>query len=291
VAGTACAAWAFGAQAPRAQAQDAPADLTVAVSAAVSEIDRAAEPVGALVSGSLRRGRTRSVRATLDPGQCYAVVARAARGIEDLDVAIAQGRTVLERDEGAAPEATVRHCAGLRPERVRVTVRAVRGAGAFAAGIYKVAAAQPAPVSAAPTPEVSPPARTTSATRPTSFRAGGTGSDFIAQRVRARQAELARTGVAITDLVAGTLRTSESRTVPVRVEGAQCYMVIGAGVPSIRDLDLQVFDALGNEMARDRTHDASPSARFCATVAGSYRVVVRLFNGYGRFGVQIFTAR
>jgi len=60
-------------------------------------------------------------------------------------------------------------------------------------------------------------------------------------------------------------------------------------VPSMRELNIQVLDSFGNEMATDATADAFPTARACPQVAGRWRATVRAFAGYGQFGAQVFS--
>lgn len=389
-----------------AQAGDArlAAQLVIEVSSAGEE---AGERVGSVQSGWLRQGQTRRFAARLEAGRCYLFVGRGAPSIDNLDVSLARGRTVLTRDSATGRAADVRHCAGERAERVRWSVTAFRGQGAFAAAVYRLpegsdAASAVEEVSGVTALErldalaaaragdmrpVTPPRRETLSegerverevslepgrcyrvlvageggigdvdvallgpdggalqsdevdgrdaylgvlrplcpgqpgqyrvalrveqgggsfawqvrgsapggaarevrtARPSRYRVGGTGSGFVAERIRARHRAVGEGRQPVTDLVTGRLRTSEEHRIPLEVEGGRCYVVIAAGMPSVRELNLRVLDPYGNERARDETRDAFPSVRFCPSVAGRWTVEIDMFNGYGQWGAQAF---
>ena len=359
-------------------------------------------------SGELRAGQARAVPLAVPAGRCVLVAARSAGSLGNVDVEVVRGRTVLSRDTQTGREAAARYCAGARPEHLQARVRAFRGAGAFALGVYVLpegataasAAAAPssaglldrlaervrasgagmAPVTSgarevlvagqrverevtvvpgrcyrvlvaaedgvtdvdlalrAPDARVDETLQTdgtheataslgllrpvcpptagayrlaitlvagtgaiawqvlgSSANGPTeapsrraTFPVGGTGTTFPAQRVRARHAATGEGRVAVTDLIAGQLRTSEAVDHEVSVEAGQCYVVLGAGAPSVAELDLIVRDALGSELARDAEHDAFPRVRFCPLTSARVKVNVRMYRGYGPYGLQVF---
>jgi len=83
------------------------------------------------------------------------------------------------------------------------------------------------------------------------------------------------------------LQTNERADLNVQVEGGVCYVAVAAGMPSVRELDLYVIDPFGQQRARDSTQDASPSARFCPLVSGTWKIQIHLFNGYGRVAAQV----
>jgi hypothetical protein len=401
---------AWFAASPGARAQDAQLLVELASTAESAGADTRSSL--AQLSGVLRVSQKRGVAVALPAGRCVVVVARAAGGLENVDVEIARGRTVLARDTDTGRSATARHCAGAAPERLEARARAFRGAGAFALAAYLLPQGE-ASANASRTPEqpfaaglldrlallvrassggmspltaparevlapgqrverdvtivpgrcyrvivaaedgvmdvdlalrapgaradetvqtdgtpvalatlgvirplcpalpgtyrlaltlvagtgafawqllgsVDAPAQAASATRSATFRVGGAGTDFVAQRLRTRHAAVGEGREAVTDARVGQLRTSESSEEEVRVEGGRCYVVLAAGAPSAAELDLLVRDALGNELARDAERDAAPRARFCPLTSGPVRVAVRMARGYGGFGVQVF---
>lgn len=385
----------------------AQAQLVIDVSAIGEEASVGGRRFGEVRAGRLRQGQSKRFSVTLSPGQCVLVVARAAAPIENVDVAIARGRTELARDTSTDTSADARYCAGERRERVRWSVTAFRGTGTFAAGAFEVPATAPGggeaataesggsllerlaaratelasgmqPVTTAARLSIREGARieadvpitagrcyrvvtasegiadldlalvapgggglvqedgtddgnpTLGVLRPlcpaqpgnyrvvaraergggafawqvlgaapagprggqqartARFRIGGAGSDFVAQRIRAKHGEVGGGRQPITDLITGTLATSERRAVSIDVQGGRCYVAIAAGVPSVRELDVRIVDPFGHEHARDETRDALPSARACPSVAGTWSVEVRMHNGYGRYGLQVF---
>jgi hypothetical protein len=396
--------------APRAHAQDAQLLVDLASTAESAGADTRTSL--AQLSGALRASQKRGVAVAVPAGRCVVVVARSAAGLENVDVEIARGRTVLARDTDTGRSATARHCAGSAPERLEARARAFRGAGGFALAAYLLpqgeasasasrSLAQPfaaglldrlallvsassggmSPLTAPAREVLAPgqrverdvtivpgrcyrvivaaedgvmdvdlalrapgarvdetvqtdgtrvalaslgvirplcpalpgtyrlaltlvagtgafawqllgsvdaPAQPASAPRSATFRVGGVGTDFVAQRLRTRHAAVGEGREAVTDARVGQLRTSESSEEEVRVEGGRCYVVLGAGAPSAAEVDLLVRDALGNELARDAERDAAPRARFCPLTSGPVRIAVRMARGYGGFGVQVF---
>ncbi len=215
---------------------------------------------------------------TLAPGRCYRVLAAGEESIEDLDVALlGPDGGALQSDANDAPSA---HLGVLRPlcpgrsGQYRVAVRVHHGSGSFA---WQVFGSVPGSSVGA--------GRDARAAR---FRVGGAGSGFLPERVRARHRVVGDGKQPVTDLLAGSLRTSDSHRIPLEVEGGRCYVVIAAGVPSVRELDLRVLDPYGNERATDGTRDAFPAASFCPSVSGRWTVEVRMFNGYGQWAAQAF---
>ena len=87
-------------------------------------------------SGELRAGQARAVPLAVPAGRCVLVAARSAGSLGNVDVEVVRGRTVLSRDTQTGREAAARYCAGARPEHLQARVRAFRGAGAFALGVY-----------------------------------------------------------------------------------------------------------------------------------------------------------
>ena len=228
---------------------------------------------------SLAEGARIERDVTLAPGRCYRVLVVSDGSITDVDVALlGPDGGAMQSDTGDAPDAhlgVLRPLCPARPGAHRVALRAHAGSGDIAWQVLGSVAG------GRDTRE-----RTEQASR---FRVGGTGSGFVNSRVRERHRAAGRGRAAVTDLVTGTLRTGGARTLPIEVEGGKCYLAIAAGVPSVRELDLRVVDPYGNERAHDSTRDAFPvTGSFCPNVSGRWTVEVRMFNGYGPYGVQVF---
>lgn len=213
----------------------------------------------------------------LVPGRCYRVVTVSDATVQDMDLAVAApAGGELQHDathDGVPTLGISQPLCPAAPGTHRLAIRMIRGGGAMAWQLLGSVIGQGAS------------AGTRAAT---AFPIGGAGTDFVATRIRARHQAAGENGRALNAIVTGELTTSLSRSFEVDAEAGHCYVVLGAGVPSVRELDLKVFDALGNELARDGERDAFPRARFCPTLGGRFRVEARMFQGYGPYGVQVF---
>ena len=61
------------------------------------------------------------------------------------------------------------------------------------------------------------------------------------------------------------------------------------GVPSVRALEVELYDQRGNLVARSSEAKNVSQVRACAEVRGAWRARVRVFKGYGAVGLQVFT--
>lgn len=259
-----------------------------APTATATPLDRVAERARALASTmqpvtpvareTINEGQRVERELALVPGRCYRIVTASDESVEDVDLAVLapnggelqhDGTNVRDAELGAAQP-----LCPASPGTHRLTVRVARGHGTVVWQLFGTATPNTSANGAAPAVATAP--------------VGGAGTDFVATRIRARHQAAGEHGTAINDVVRGELTTSLSRDFEVAAEAGHCYVVLAAGVPSVRELDLKVFDALGNELARDAERDAFPRARFCPTIAGRFRVNVRMFQGYGPYGVQVF---
>jgi hypothetical protein len=297
--------------------------LLARLSAVVARLAAGATPVTAPARESLSAGQRVERVVPLAAGRCYRVLTAAEPGVVDVDLALVPPPPPpppppqLQRAVGApAPPAPTAGPAGpvrrgpeaplatdgtraadptlgvgtplcaTRNGDHRLQLTMVEGAGALAWQVVTSASAAPdaagasgspaAPASAAPGAEVP------------RFAVGGAANDYVASRIRLRYGAAGEGRAPVTDLVSGTLRTSEEHTTELRVEGGRCYVVLGAGAPSVAELDLRVVDALGAELAADAERDALPRARFCTLAPTRVRITARMFRGYGPFGFQVF---
>lgn len=118
---------------------------------------------------------------------------------------------------------------------------------------------------------------------------GGTEGDYVAGQIRS----LARTralGPALTAASRWTLETNGFREITAVVPSGSCVELVAAGVPSVGDLVLELYDPTGNRVAQDATHQGTESARFCPPYAGPYRGRVRVFAGAGLVAGQLLAA-
>ncbi|MBI5516471.1 MAG: hypothetical protein HY909_21990 [Deltaproteobacteria bacterium] len=117
---------------------------------------------------------------------------------------------------------------------------------------------------------------------------GGPERDYVGARLRAWAAE--HPGSAgFTDAVRVTLNTNQTYDQTLQLGSGQCVAVVVAGVPSVADLVLELFDPVGNRVALDATHTSLESVRHCAAYAGPVRFRARMFSGAGLVGVQALT--
>lgn len=280
--------FAAGVFATSGPSNTSPAPPANASAATATPLDRVAErargiaasmqPVTPVTRESLNEGQRIERDLALVPGRCYRVVSASDDSVQDVDLSVlAPNGGELQRDGTAVRDAELGAAQPLCPAAPgthRLVLRVARGHGTV---VWQLLGSATTPNS--PTGTRTPVARAA---------VGGAGTDFIATRIRSRHHDAGERGVAVEDVVRGELTTSLSRDFEVTAEAGRCYIVLAAGVPSVRELDLKVFDSLGNELARDGERDAFPRARFCPTIAGRFRVNVRMFQGYGPYGVQVF---
>lgn len=74
-----------------------------------------------------------------------------------------------------------------------------------------------------------------------------------------------------------------------------CYRVFAVGEPSVEDLDIEVFDSAGKQLAVDTSDDrwpiVKPDGPFCVFADGQYRAVVRAQRGAGDYALEIWRLR
>ncbi len=277
----------------RANAESVPVNDSSGATAEAGSIDdvnqRAAqhapsfEPVSAAVREELRRGQRIERDLSITPGRCYRLIASGAPSTIDIEMSVKlslsgaggspqASATELDRDGSQGPSSSV---GVLRPfcPVAAGTYRAVfslAGEGAFSWQLLGAARRS----------------TNVAVTTVTQHEVGG--ADFVGSRVRAEHARRYSSARALLSLHRGTLETSGTTEITFEAEAGNCYGVVGAGVPSVRELHLRVLDGLGNELARDATHGSTPTAVICPAVAGRMRAEVRAFHGYGPVGLQAF---
>jgi hypothetical protein len=119
---------------------------------------------------------------------------------------------------------------------------------------------------------------------------GGTENDYVGTQLRAfvRSRPGARPLIAA---IRANLATNQTREVPLSLQGGQCVELVVAGVPSVTDVNLELFDPAGNRVADEHQHAALENLHYCAAYTGSYRLTVRMFAGSGLTGIQAFEVR
>jgi hypothetical protein len=119
---------------------------------------------------------------------------------------------------------------------------------------------------------------------------GGLGKSFIATNIRKLHGKKGKKRPAITELLEGDLQTAKTKTFDVELKGGKCYTVIAAGNPSVKELQVKLYSPLGEEIAagKDQGADVVFETTPCPTWNGTYKLEVKMFMGYGKFGAQVF---
>ena len=90
----------------------------------------------------------------------------------------------------------------------------------------------------------------------------------------------------------GVLSAGEKRDYQMVLEAGRCFRVVGRGGEGVEDLDLFLFDPNGVQVRQDLGRDNAPvlgvAAPICPERSAAYRVQVRMVEGAGTYGVQLF---
>lgn len=116
--------------------------------------------------------------------------------------------------------------------------------------------------------------------------------DALAQEMYQRATQFAEGMGPATPLFRGTLQNGATQDYQAVLQGSRCFKIIGVGAEGVSDLDLFLFDPDGVQVQQDTATDSYPvlglAHPICPDRAGAYRVQVKMFEGSGDFGVQVF---
>jgi hypothetical protein len=249
--------------------------LTEAEAAALNDLETfgaqvaaGMEPVGQPHVNTMAYRNAETLEVLLDRPRCYKFVASGGTGVTDLTLSVlADGKEVAgDRISGKQP--VTQWCS---PKRMRVKVKVTMygGSGPYALGVYGAKA------SALAAPE----------------KVGGKESDFIANRIRQLHAQYGGGRAALSPVHRGNLSTNNEQVFTVRLTAGHCYTVIGAGSPSVKDLDIILLDGSGNEIQKDKSKNSFPvlETKPCPTFTGKHTVKIKMIKGFGQFGAQVFS--
>jgi hypothetical protein len=94
---------------------------------------------------------------------------------------------------------------------------------------------------------------------------------------------------------AARIESGAAREHRFEAEAGDCYRVFGVGEPAVEDLDIEVLDAAGKQLAVDTSDDrwpiVKPDGPFCVFADGQYRVVVKAQRGAGSYALEIWRLR
>jgi hypothetical protein len=240
---------------------------------------RGARYEGVAAGGFITHGTAVTTSFDVRAGRCVSIVALSSAGISDLDAHLfAPDGEMLAEDVEEDNHPTVQLCA-VEPRRVYHVLEAYAGQGAYVIaafatdrrGLETVAQA----VGGRPGTAASASATASDAERRlTELR------DGIARRGFTPSADVQRAPFA----AAGALRF------PVAVTPDRCYTFAAFAEGAITDADLGVYDADGEEIARDVRPERDAFVQLCPASAGTLALEVRARPGPGVVVVQAFAA-
>lgn len=97
---------------------------------------------------------------------------------------------------------------------------------------------------------------------------------------------------AVTAMVTGNLNASANTSHALTLTGGRNYVIIGVCDRDCTDVDLRLYDPMGNNIATDVATDDHPVLRFTAATSGSYRLQVEMAacsHNPCYYGVQLFS--
>jgi hypothetical protein len=244
------------------------AAAVMALEAYAARIAPDMDRLGDALSGSLGHRNSQTMDIQLDRARCYKFVAVGSEGVQDMTMSLTVDGEEVASDRISGQHPVTQWCS---PGRVKVQVKLTMygGSGDFAFGAYW------ARKSGAASPE----------------KVGGPESDFVANRLRQLHAQYGKGRAAVTPVFRGNLSTNSEQVFQVKLSSGHCYTVIGAGSPSVKDLEISLLGRAGAELQKDDTRNGFPvmDTNPCPTFTGAYTVKVRMINGLGQFGVQVFS--
>ena len=120
-------------------------------------------------------------------------------------------------------------------------------------------------------------------------------SDVILAGMHDQAKRFAGGMVVATRMFRGSLVNGATQDFQAILQPAHCFKIVGVGGPTVKDLDLLLFDPNGVQVQQDTATDSYPvlglHQPICPTSPGAYRVQVRMYKGAGDFGVQVFHSR
>lgn len=226
-----------------------------------------AEKIGSTYSGYLERHRFKTFDVTLDAKQCYTFAAAGGPGVADLSLALTVGKKEVASDRISGKQPIMRWCAA-DTGKARVRVSMYDGEGAFVMLMLREKAG-----------------------KAQSAKVGGDGGDFVAMRLRQLHAQFAKGKAVHSRLFQGNLANGTTFVAPVKLKSGHCYVILGAGSPTVRNLDISVTDDGGSPIASDKSANSFPviDSGLCPKKNGAYSIRVTMTDGSGPFGVQVFS--
>lgn len=117
--------------------------------------------------------------------------------------------------------------------------------------------------------------------------------EFRSERVAANLEQLSRAAttrgfVHESSEVRGFLVEGVHRVDGVSLRSGSCYLVVVTATPSVRELELVLFDGDGAEISRDHAQGPHAVLEHCPTSSGTYFAALRATAGHGLFAEATF---
>jgi hypothetical protein len=226
------------------------------------------ERVGPVYSGRLARHASKTITVHLDQHRCYRFAVAGGDGVKDLSVSLSIKGSEIAGDKLSRKHPQIEWCAPDKME-VEVNITMYDGEGLFALVVFGKKGDSPRRVA----------------------KVGGAVDDFIANRIRQLHGKFSKSRSPIMDVERGNLSTGNEHVFKVKLKHNHCYTFIAAGSPSVRNLDITLYEPGGREIGSDSSKNSFPVLITdpCLRSSGQYTLKIRMFSGYGQFGVQGFS--
>jgi hypothetical protein len=222
-----------------------------------------------------------AVTTTLDvpANTCVSLVALGTSGVHDLDAHLYDpgGELLIEDVENDA-HPTVQLCA-TEARRVYHHLEAFEGSGAYLVAVFHTDRQGLAQVGNAV------------GGRPALAAGGGGERSAIERRMNELRDGIARRGFhPVGDPTRADFPSAGTVRLPYVVTPDHCYTLAAVSDNSIRDVDLAVYDAQGELLARDERPSQDATLQLCPPIAATLSVEVRVREGNGFAVLQGFAA-
>ena len=220
------------------------------------------------------------------PGRCYAVVGAAVGAAQVRVRVMARGATVVADTPPANSrgEAVRRDFCARHPTDWYALQLTAEGDAQWSVALVELPGDASAPEAPPPRPDAGLPPRDVPAVVFRETPIGG--DDYTGNQIRVyARARPRRVGFG--PLVRSNLLTNGVWFTGYALPAGRCVELVAAGVPSVRDLVLEIEDPAGHRVAQDGTHRATEAVRYCPRYAGTHTFRVRMFAGAGAVAAQV----
>jgi hypothetical protein len=238
---------------------------------AVEKYGTKMEPADTPVTGVAKYGETGQVAVKLDKDFCYTFIAvlscEAGCGLELSP--LEAGKPLAATVKGAG-EAVLEFCPGKTVEATASLKLASTERGKEAWAFI--------------------PMRKKAKAKMKVYAAGEAKDDYLAKKI-IEQAQGSCKGLsAVSPVLRATLKTNEAASLTVKLAGEVCYTIVAVGKPSVKDIKVTLINPIKQEIAADEGSGPTAVVKTgkCPQWDGDYTVKVKMFNGYGDVGVQVF---